>query len=327
MPKFYIIFIVNINVLEINVKMKPNSNNRQFKEITKSPDIKFLIEHGKLGLIVFFTGIFSIVIIMLLHNKFGDWGGDYLWSAIMSIPVTIMCMGVFSVLYEWSIRNTFKNAMRSVYWAWDTGVTVFPSHKSAPNRTDILEQSKRQVKLMSTTLNRYFLLVNELVESKISNENVKFYFILYDPDSSAVREKALEEGASINDFQEEIKSTCRRYLGPLKQKYPENVNIKFCGFNTPFGITIIDDLKMVLSLNIYGLSRSKNQTPCLIIENKYDPESVFKLYDDSFDAIWEKLEYTIPNSLKHYFPDDGISKVYHDMENKLDSKIEKENVE
>jgi len=304
--------------------MKTDKNDHQLKDITKSPDIKFLIEHGKLGIVVFFMGVLCIILIMFLHNKFESFGGDYLWSAIMSIPITIMCMGVFSVLYEWSIRNTFKNAMRSVYWAWDTGVTVFPSHKSAPNRIDILDQSKKRVKIMSTTLNRYFLMVNELVESKIVDEGVNFYFILYDPDSSALEEKALEEGADIKDFQEEIKSTCRRYLGPLKEKYPDNVNIKFCGFNTPFGITIIDDLKMVLSLNIYGLSRSKNQTPCLIIENKYDPESVFKLYDDSFDAIWQKLKYTVPNSLKQFFPQKGITEVNMDLKTKSEAKIEHE---
>ena len=281
--------------------MELNKKSPQLNEITKSPDIKFLIEHGKLGLVFFCFGILMIVIITVLHNNYPNSIGEYLWSALISIPVTVMCMGIFSVFYEWSVRSTFKNAMRSMFWAWDTGVTVFPSHKSAPDRERVLQDVKKRVKLMSTTLNRYLLSVGDTVEYKISKQNVSFYFILYNPDSNALIEKAREEDADLEGFKEEIRSTCRRYLGPLKLKFPEKVHVRFCDFNTPFGITIIDDVKMVLSLNIYGLSRSKNQTPCLIIENKYDPESVFKLYEDSFDAIWHKLSPDIPKSLKNFF--------------------------
>jgi len=59
---------------------------------------------------------------------------------------------------------------------------------------------------------------------------------------------------------------------------------------------------MVLSLNIYGLSRSKDQTPCLIIKNTYDIDSVFKLYEHSFESIWNKLEgSSYPNSVRQFF--------------------------
>ena len=140
-----------------------------------------------------------------------------------------------------------------------------------------------------------------MVDNKVKS-GVEFRFILYDPSSKAVVEKALEEGCEPEDFQEEIRSTCRRFLGPLVRDYGDKVKVRFCDFNTPFGITIIDDKEMVLSLNIYGLARSKNETPCLIIENKYDDSSVFKLYEDSFNAIWNKLnKSSYPEEVARFF--------------------------
>ena len=100
-----------------------------------------------------------------------------------------------------------------------------------------------------------------------------------------------------------------RYLGPLVRKYGAKVQVRFCDFNTPFGLTIVDQREMVLSLNVYGLARSKNQTPCLIIENKYDADSVFKLYEDSFDAIWQKLDDRFPPEVAKHFETDEHKEV------------------
>lgn len=275
----------------------------EIDELKKYPGVRFIIQHGRLGLRIFLFGLLSAALIVILNKLIGYKFKDYIWSALMSVPVTLICMGIFSVLYEWSVRSTFMDAMRSANAAWNTGVTVFPTHKSAPDRAEVLKKATKSVKLMSTTFSRYFLSVGGLVEEKIE-KGIKFYFIIYDPESKAIKEKAVEENAIIADFQDEIKSTCRRHLAPLVKKYPDNVFVKFCRFNTPFGITIIDDANIVLSLNIYGLSRSKNETPCLIIENKYDKESVFKLYESSFNSIWEKLDDSIPESLLYIFKED-----------------------
>jgi hypothetical protein len=209
-------------------------------------------------------------------------------------------MGLFSVFYEYYVRTAFAASMQSIYWAWDTGVTVFPTHEDAPDRKEVLRRAIKDVRLMSTTFSRYFTDVRELVEQK-ARSGVTFRFIIYDPASKAVEEKAREEGCDAEDFKEEIRGTCRRYFGPLIQKFGSKIQVRFCDFNTPFGITVIDDREIVLSLNIYGLARSKNETPCLVIENRYDQNSVFKLYEDSFEAIWGKLPDTIPDELKHYF--------------------------
>jgi hypothetical protein len=190
--------------------------------------------------------------------------------------------------------------MRSVYWAWDTGVTVMPTHASAPDRKAVLESAHKEVRLISTTFSRYFLGVTDLVDRK-SASGVRFRFIIYDPNSKAIEEKAREENCKVEDFQEEIRSTCRRYLGPLVKKHKERVRVRFCDFNVPFGMTVVDDSQMVLSLNIYGLARSRNETPCLMIQNKHEPQGVFDLYKGSFDAIWDKLNDKYPDCVKDCF--------------------------
>ncbi|MBK8112602.1 MAG: hypothetical protein IPK46_20985 [Saprospiraceae bacterium] len=183
--------------------------NINFIELKKYPGIRFIIQHGRLGSRIFLFGLISAALIVILHNFFVYKLKDYIWSALMSVPVTLICMGVFSVLYEWYVRSTFIDAMRSVNAAWNTGVTVFPTHKSAPDRIEVLKKASKSVKLMSTTFSRYFLSVGGLVEEKIE-KGIRFYFIIYHPESNAIEEKAFEENAVIADFQDEIKSTCRR---------------------------------------------------------------------------------------------------------------------
>lgn len=283
--------------------MRDTKQLNRLSEIRKLPELHLLLRHGKLGGVATIIGLLSFVAVVIAHEIRIQALPEYVWGAILSIPVTILCMGLFSVFYEYYIRTTFANSMRSIYWAWDTGVTVFPSHRDAPNRSEVLSRATKQVRLMSTTLSRYFTDVRDLVERKIG-EGVQFKFILYRPDSTAIDEKAREEGCDPVDFRDEIHGTCRRYLGPLVRQYGAKVQVRFCDFNTPFGITIVDEREMILSLNVYGLARSKNQTPCLLIENKYDLDSVFKLYEGSFDAIWQKLNDSFPPEVAKYFETD-----------------------
>lgn len=280
--------------------MRQSKDRQPLKGLTQQPHVKWILRHGKLGIITITIGVIAFIGLMVLHKHFYERSEEYLWAALISIPVTIFCLGAFSVFYEWYIRNTFASAMRSINSSWDTGVTVYPTHNSAPDRVEVLKQAKKTVKLMSTTFFQYFGFAGSEVERKIHVENVKFQFIIYEPHSKAVEEKEIEEGHP-GFFNEQIKNTCWKNLGPLKKKYPNNIKVRFCPFNTPFGVTIIDDIQMVLSLNIYGLVRSKNQTPCLIIENKFEIDSVFKQYDDSFNAIWDKLNDTIPASVEEFF--------------------------
>jgi len=261
----------------------------RIESLTALPELSLLLRHGKLGALTSVVGIVLGIVVVVVHEANIGALPEYVWGAILSIPATVLCMGMFSVFYEYYMRTTFARSMRSLYWAWDTGVTVFPTHRDAPDRKVILGGARTRVRLMSTTFSRYFTDVRGMVD-ECAHSGVQFQFVVYDPSSKAVDEKALEEGCQPDDFRDEIRSTCRRYLGPLVQKYPSLIQVRFCDFNTPFGTTIVDDREMVLSLNIYGLARAKNETPCLIIENKYDDGSVFKLYESSFDAIWKKLE-------------------------------------
>ena len=274
----------------------------QIRELTKLPEARLLFRHAKLGIMTTLAGVILLVVLALVRSYVDSVGRlpEYIWGAILTVPVTGICMGIFTVFYEFYMRTTFANSMRSMYWAWDTGVTVFPTHEHAPNRKEVLEAAKVEVRLMSTTFKRYMTFVDPLVRQK-ALAGVRFRFVIYDPDSKAVDEKAREEGFPAHHFIDEIRTTCRSYLGPLTKEFPDRVSVRFCDFNTPFGVTVIDDSVMVLSLNIYGLARSKNQTPCLIIENKYDPDAVFKLYEESFEAIWKKLTDDIPESVKEHF--------------------------
>jgi hypothetical protein len=280
-----------------------SGDKKRIKELTKLPEARLLLRHAKLGVITTGIGLTLLVVAIVLHEVQIGKLPDYAWAGILSVPVTVICMGIFTVFYEYYMRTTFSNSMRSMYWAWDTGVTVFPTHQHAPERKEVLQRATTRVRLLSTTFSRYFTDTRDLVGSK-ADRGVAFKFIIYNPESKAVEEKAREEGCQAEDFRDEIISTCRRYLGPLSRKYPGRVLVKFCDFNTPFGITIVDDKEMVLSLNIYGLARSKNQTPCLIIENKFDEDAVFKLYEGSFEAIWNKLDNQIPQSVRKYFTRD-----------------------
>lgn len=272
--------------------------------LSRLPEFRLALRHGKLGLITAAVGLVLFAAVVAAHSAQLPALPEYAWGAILSIPVTILCSGLFSVFYELYMRATFLKSMRALIHSWDSGVTVYPTHKDAPDRKAVLESAKRQVRLLSTTFFRYFTDVRDEVRRKAAS-GVEFKFIIYDPSSKALEEKAKEEGHDVEDFRDEIRSTCRRDLGLLVRDFPGRVQVRFCPFNAPFGITIVDEAHLVLSLNIYGMARSKNQTPCLIIENRYDPESVFKLYETSFDAIWNKLEPNrVPDELRQFF---GVS--------------------
>jgi len=59
---------------------------------------------------------------------------------------------------------------------------------------------------------------------------------------------------------------------------------------------------MVVSLNVYGLARDRDETPCLEIVNRSEQPSAFSLYQDAFDAIWDKLEgRPIPPQVAEHF--------------------------
>jgi hypothetical protein len=286
--------------------MHETPRKRRLQELMSTPQVQLLFRHGKLGAITSAIGLAIGALVVIAHETSLPHMPEYVWAAILSVPVTILCMGLFSVLYEYYMRTSFANAMRSLYAAWDSGVTVFPTHSDAPDRKHVLREARQRMRLMSTTFSRYFTDVRELVEEK-AKIGVRFQFIIYDPSSKAIEEKAREEDCKAEDFKGEIRSTCRRYLGPLYLRYPGQVQVKFCDFNTPFGITVVDDREMVLSLNIYGLARSKNETPCLVIENKYLPTSVFKLYENSFDTIWKNLDEHIPDELARFFTEGAQS--------------------
>jgi hypothetical protein len=263
---------------------------------------KMLVKHLKVGSITIVLGICSLVLLIFARILLKRFIEDYVWEILISIPVTIICLGGFTVFYEWFIRDDFTEAMRSLHSAWDTGVIIFPTHDKAPKRIEVLEGARKQVKLMSTTFFRYFGEVGEeIIQKKIAEQNVKFKFIIYHPESPALKERGRQEDINPKFFTTEIEGICERYLGPLVIKYPNNVEVRFCQFNTAFGITIIDDVEMVLSLNIPGKSRSRNQTPCLIIKNKYERNSIFKQYDDSFDDTFNILDRGYPNTIKKFF--------------------------
>jgi hypothetical protein len=300
-PPFFAGYLRSLDQKFITHEIMKNSDSSEtMRNFFSEYQLRLLIQHAKFGILTFFTGVVLLIVIILFHETNIDKLPEYGWGGIISMPITIICMGIFSVFYEYYIRSTFSKSMRSMYWAWGTGVTVLPSHKDAPDRKGVLNLADNSVKILSTTLSQYFNDVKNKVEEK-ATDGVTFKIIIYDPDSIAIEEKAKEEGCDPQDFKDEISSVCRRYLGPLSKKFPKLFKVKFCNYNTPFGITIIDHRQMVLSLNIFGLARSKNETPCLVIENKYEHDSVFKLYDESFNAIWNKLDDSVPGSLNKFF--------------------------
>ncbi len=266
-------------------------------------NLRMIFKHVGLGLLILGIGLAAIGLLALARKMSPIHIPDLWVSALLSIPVTLICMGIFSVLYEYFTRVTFEESMRSQYSAWKTGVTVFPIHRNLPSRENILKEARQEVRLMSTSLARYFIAVDGLVDEKLT-QGVKFKIIIYKPESQAVDEKAAEESVTSDLFRHEIQLVCETYLGPLVKKHPGKIEVKFCSFNVPFSATIIDDEKMVLSLHVYGLSRSNDGIPCLIIDNILAKDSVFKLYKNSFETIWKKLEGTpYPESIRKFFPD------------------------
>jgi hypothetical protein len=273
----------------------------RFKRLATDPMFKLIVRHAKFGLTVTLCGIVTVVGLCILHQTSSNMFENYTWEILISLPVTLLCTGLCSTFYELYIRTTFNAAMQAVNMAWDTGVTVLPTHDHAPDRCEVIERAHERVRVMTTTFSRYFLVTSGMVEEKVKH-GVEFLFIIYDPDSEAVAEKAREEKRDVETFQGEIRSTCSRYLGPWTKRFGDKVKVRFCDFNTPYGITIVDHARIVLSLNIYGLARDKKETPCLTIENRYDPHSVFQLYESSFDAIWKTIENRpVPESVKKHF--------------------------
>jgi hypothetical protein len=277
-----------------------NVEKINLEQFLKHTPVSLMYHHGKIGLWISFFGIVLFSVLLLVHWLNRSLMEDYVWGAVISMPLSIFCMGIFSVLYEYRTRMTFINAMRSLYGAWDTGVTVLPSHGNAPDRQCVLRQAKASVRIMSTTLRNYFAVASRDVETKLQ-DGVEFKFIIYDPGSVALQEKAKEEQVKADNFVYEITSTCRQYLAPMMDRYGDKIKVKFCNVNTPFAATIIDERLIVLSLNVPGFARSKHETPCLLIENKFDQDSVFKLYERSFDTLWELLPESYPPQVESYF--------------------------
>lgn len=150
----------------------------RIRELTKLPEFTLALKHAKLGIYTSIAGFGTLLLFVFLHEIRPLLVPEFGWSALLSIPVTLLCIGLFSVFYEWYIRTTFTNSMRSLYWAWDTGVTVFPTHQHAPDRKEVLNRARNQVSLMSTTFSRYFTDVREIVDQK-ARQGVRFRFIIY----------------------------------------------------------------------------------------------------------------------------------------------------
>lgn len=279
---------------------EPRRSHEEF--FAKIPEVAVVFRHFKFGLITLGAGLVLFGAVVAAYKSKWPSLPESAWGAVLSVPVTVLSSGLFSVFYEVYMRTSLLRSMRALVHSWDSGVTVFPSHRDAPKRLAVLDSANTQVRLLSTTFARYFPDVGFKVR-EMAKAGFNFKFVVYDPFSAGLDEKAREEVQDPQFFRDEIRSTCQRYLGPLCCDYPERVKVRFCSFNAPFGITIVDRQRMVLSLSVYGQSRSRNETPCLMIENKYDPESVFKLYEAAFDDIWKRLEETsIPTALQPFFP-------------------------
>ena len=76
-------------------------------------------------------------------------------------------------------------------------------HDELPNRSEVLKGTQHEVRLMSTTLIRYFTAVKGLIGEKL-NDGVTFKLIIYNPDSDAIKEKANEEDVKEELFKSEI---------------------------------------------------------------------------------------------------------------------------
>lgn len=144
--------------------MKTTDTSEAMKNFFSEYQLRLLIRHAKFGILTFITWLALLIIIIFFHETNIGNIPEYGCGGIISMPITIICMGIFSVFYEYYIRSTFSKSMRSMYWDWRTGVTVLPSHKDAPDRKDILNLADNSVKILSTTLSQYFNDVKNGVE-------------------------------------------------------------------------------------------------------------------------------------------------------------------
>jgi hypothetical protein len=262
--------------------------------------LRLWLHHAKIGASVIALGLAALGGVGIAHSFFARSMDAFWWTALVSVAGSLVPTGLVTVVYQWLMMTEREQNQEYIRSSFYSGVLVLPSHERAPSRRDVLMPARKCVSVLSTTMFQYFQVVGNLPAEK-ARQGVAFRFILYDPDSDGIAQKAREEGRDPEVFRHEIITTCEQHLGPLHRQFPESVQVRFCQSNTPFGITIIDDHEMILSLSIPGLSRVRRETPCLVIHNRYEPHSVFKLYERSFHALWDSLSDDIPASVGRFF--------------------------
>ena len=161
---------------------------------------------------------------------------------------------------------------------------VHYNHRVLPKREESLDRwFNEQLRIFTTTADNYFSDdgVRVLIETKL-HLGYKVRVLLLDPRSPFFEDRERQEKAHFDKRQD---ASIANMQG-LKDKFPDNVELRFFNIAPTYQALIIDDYIMFIAINIYGTTGTAD-FPCLQIVNGPETKELFEKFTEAFEKLWK----------------------------------------
>lgn len=142
-----------------------------------------------------------------------------------------------------------------------------------------------QLRIFSTTADNYFANtdVYPLIREKVEVKGCKLRLLLLDPSSEFMKDREHQEKTNFIPRQ----NASIANIMELKKSFPQQVKLRFFNCSPPYQALIIDNYKIFIAINTYGITGTAD-FPCIEIANGPETEKLFLKFIDAFEKLWKE---------------------------------------
>lgn len=167
---------------------------------------------------------------------------------------------------------------------WRNKARIHVDHRRLPKREDSLKKYlQKELRIFSTTADHYFTNTDifPTIYEKLCN-GCKIRVLLLDPESSFMGDRERQE--RTNTFKD-LQVVSINKIKELKEKFPTLIELRFFNHSPMYQCLIIDDRKIFIAINIFGIKGTLD-FPCLEIINKHSTKKLFEKFIKAFEELW-----------------------------------------
>lgn len=164
-------------------------------------------------------------------------------------------------------------------------VVVHIDHTGLPSREETLRQYfQNQLRIFSTTADNYFVDtdLHKVIKDKL-RDGCKIRVLLLNPDSPFMKDREHQEKTNFIQRQ----NISIDIIKHLKQDFPRQIELRFFNCTPTYQALIIDDYRIFVAINIYGIEGTVN-FPCVDIINGLDTDVLFEKFTVAFESLWKE---------------------------------------